>query len=285
MRKKIIIWVCLYFLSVMAAAAENNFQFGIASIMSPEKNLSFYREFSEYLGRNLDKQIELIFQKNYAAMNKMIEDGAVDFAIVCSGAFQFLPQDRIRILAIPVVRGKLIYNSYIITHKNSGARTFHELKGKIFVFTDPLSNSGHMYPKYLLRQSGYTAENFFSKSYYSYSHDRSVYLVNRGVVDGAAVDSHIYHFMKEEQPETVENTLIIDVSMDFTTPPLVSSPRLNEEEFNRIRRILIQMHENLKGKRILTKMKIDRFDIPLDNAFSNVKKILYEETTVFEDAK
>ncbi|NQU63924.1 MAG: phosphate/phosphite/phosphonate ABC transporter substrate-binding protein [SAR324 cluster bacterium] len=277
MKKTVILCVSLFFFSILATASETDLRFGIASIISPERNFSLYQKFSWYLSRKLDKRVELIIQKDYAAMNKMVTDGTVDFANICSGAFQFLPKDKVPILVIPVIRGKRTYNSYIITHKNSGARTFHELKGKTFLFTDPLSITGTMYPGYILRQTGETAASFFSKSYFSANHDRSVYLINQGVVDGAAVSSQVYDFMKEDEPESVQNVVIIDVSMDFTGPPMVGSPSLNGKMFNRIRQVLLQMHKNTEGQRILKNMKIDRFDSPPEKAYGNVRKIYLDQ--------
>lgn len=285
MIKVTILGVYLFFLSIVSAASEPNFRFGIAPIISPEKNYSLYRKLSLYLGRKLDGRVELIFQKDYAAINKMVEDGTVDFASICSGAFQFLSKDHISVLAIPIVRGRSTYNSYIITQKNSGARTFRELKGKTFLLSDPLSMTGTMYPRYLLRQTGETTATFFSKVFFSFSHDHTIYLVNQGVVDGAAVNSQIYDLMKEEEPKSVQNIAIIDVSMDFTAPPWVSSPSLNKKGFDRIRRILLQMHRNPEGIRILARMKIDRFDIPPDNAYSNVRKIYLAEKMDSEKEK
>ncbi|MGK5091784.1 PhnD/SsuA/transferrin family substrate-binding protein [Deltaproteobacteria bacterium TL4] len=259
--------------------AENQWIFGIASIISPEKNLFLYKDLTDYLSKRTHKEIVLLFKREYGEMNRLIENSKVHFASICTGSLLDLDPTQIRVIVVPEVRGKTTYQAFIITNNKVNIDSIQALRGKIFAFTDPLSNSGWLYSHYLLKKNGYSAENFFKKSYYTYSHDRSILLVNKGVVEAASVDSLVFEFMAQETPESVQNIKVIHRSDEFTAPPLVASTRLSQEEFLFIREIFLDLDRTREGKDILRKLKIDRFRVPPAKAFRNVlqmKKVLHE---------
>ncbi len=150
--------------------------------------------------------------------------------------------------------------------KDSAFRDLEDLRGKTFAFTDPDSNTGRLVPLYWLSLLGETPESFFGKTLYTYSHDNSILAVSRGLVDGAAVDSLIWEFYAERNPEFVAQTGSILKSEPFGIPPVVASSHLDRQTRERIRNILLSMHENPEGKRILSELAIDRF-LPSDDAW------------------
>lgn len=90
------------------------------------------------------------------------------------------------------------------------------MRGKRFAFSDPLSNSGKLYPTYRLSLINETTESFFgldengrNNSFFTYSHDNSIIAVAEQVADGAAVDSLVYEYMRITKPEIISKTKII----------------------------------------------------------------------------
>lgn len=235
-------------------------KFGIASIVSPEESLNLYSEINDYLSEKLGKTIVPVIKRDYDEMNRMIIENEVDIASVCTGALPYLNQKQIRVLAVPESNGKHSYRSYIIANKKYKIKSIGDLRGKIFAFTDRLSNSGTLYPSFMVIQKFHmTPEKVFSKIYYTKSHDRSIYLVNKGVVQAAAVDSLIFNFIKANEPRKVSDIVLIHQSSDLISPPIVASANLSKENYDKIRTILLNMDKDPKGKSILKRLKIDRF--------------------------
>ena len=104
-----------------------------------------------------------------------------------------------------------------------------DLRGKLFAFSDPLSNTGMLIPTYTLAKMGETPELFFRKYIFTYSHDNSIRSVAEKFVDGAAVDSLIWEYLNAKDPEWTAQTRIIYKSASCGIPPLVVSPEVDRK--------------------------------------------------------
>ena len=68
---------------------------------------------------------------------------------------------------------------------------------------------------------------YFENSIFTYSHDKSIHAVADKLVDGAAVDSLVYHMVLEEDPALRAKTRIIWRSPAYGMPPVVANPHLD----------------------------------------------------------
>ncbi len=235
-------------------------KFGIASIVSPEESLNLYRELNDYLAGKLNKTITPVIKRDYDEMNRMITENEVDFASVCTGALPYLNNSRIRVLAVPEMNGKHSYQSFIIANTAYGINSVKDLKDKTFAFTDRLSNSGTLYPSFLtIRTFNQAPEKVYKKIYYTKSHDKSIYLVNKGVVQSAAVDSLIFEIIRKKDPQAVRNIRVIHRSPEMISPPFVAASGMNSATYDSLKYLMLNMHNDPKGAEILKKLHVDRF--------------------------
>ncbi|MBE0585277.1 MAG: phosphate/phosphite/phosphonate ABC transporter substrate-binding protein, partial [Desulfofustis sp.] len=182
--------------TVRDTAAQANLRAGVASMITPVSTVRYYQQIIDYLGTKLDMDAEMIHRTTYDEIDVMLEQGQVDVAFICSMSY-VLNNEKFggELLVVPQVDGKTVYHSTLIVHRDSSVETIDDLAGKSFVFVDPKSNSGRLYPVYLLAKRDETPESFFSSFLYSYSHNKSVEMVAKKRVDGASVDSIVYDYM------------------------------------------------------------------------------------------
>lgn len=246
----------------------------LGGMITPREGLAYYREFLDYIGRQIGSQVEYVDAEDYAEINRKLEVGELEAAFVCSGPYvDGKNKFGLELIAAPQAYGEAVYYSYFIVPNNSKAKTLDDLRGKSFAFTDPLSNSGRLVPTYTLAKKGQTPERFFSKVSYSGSHDKSIKAVAEGLVDGAAVDSLIWEFQNQKYPDQTANTRIIYKSEAYSPPPFVVRPGLEPAIKAKLRHILLNAHQSPEGKIILDKMLIERF-VPLDDkAYDSVRNI------------
>ena len=230
----------------------------IATILSPNETAIQYGELLSYLSKKIDRPIALLQRKSYRETNKLIKEGKIDLAIICTGVYPLLQNDA-EVLVAPVIRGSPTYHSYFIVNRKENFQKIEDLKGKTFAFTDPLSLSGHIYPIYVLEKMGYKPETFFKKTLFSWNHDNSIRLVNKGIVNGAAVDSLVYEYLFFHTPEAVKNVKVIHSSPPFPAPPIVVSKNVKPELKERILTVLINMSKDDEGYKILRKLGVDEF--------------------------
>ena len=206
-------------------------------MISPHYTYQYYVELLELIGHLIGLKTTFIQKKTYSEINNMVKERKLDVAFVCSGPYVTgKEQFGMEIIAVPVCHGQRVYHSYFITSPDSGINAFEDFKGKTFVFTDPLSNTGFMVPDYYLAKRHLTPENFFKKTFFTYSHDNSIQAVVNGLADGAAVDSLIYDFMQIKAPELIAHTVIIEKSIPYGIPPVVVHPLMETDMKQRLKK-------------------------------------------------
>jgi len=260
---------------------DSSVKVAIASVVSPKESYEYYNEMIQYISQKLGGNVKIIQRRSYLEINDLIKNNEIDFAFVCSGAYIDGNSDfGMKILVAPEVYGKTTYNSYIIVRNNSNYTILTDLRGKRFAFSDPLSNSGKLYPTYRLYLMNETPESFFgiddkgrNQSFFTYSHDNSIIAVAEQIAEGAAVDSLVYEYMKEIRPDIIAKTRIIETSPPFGIPPVVVSKDIDPFLEEKLRNIFLGMDKDEEGKRILSLVKIDRFVILNDSSYDSIREM------------
>lgn len=266
--------ICFFLSPLYGQNVQNPLRIGVASMITPLDSVKYYQDIVDYVSRKIGVPVEMVHRRTYDEMDRMLKKAEVDAAFICSAPYVKDKREfGVELLVAPQVSGKPFYYSYIIVHKDSNVKTFDELKGKIFAFMDPKSNTGKLYPEYYLAKNGLKPEEFFKKYIYSYSHNKSIELVAKKVVDAAAVESPVYEYMKKRASPYVLQTRIIMKSPEFGMPPVVVPPGLSTYVKEKLREIFMEMHYNPEGKRILAAMLIEKFvDVP-DSNYDSIREM------------
>lgn len=247
---------------------------GVAAMLSPREALPVYEEIIFYIGEKLHVKTEMVFTKDYTTMNELLRTKKVFAAFVCSGAYVIGHEDwNMELIVAPCLHGEQEYYSYIIVHKNSPFLKFEDLKGKRFAFTDPKSNTGRLVPVYELSRLGQTPETFFSSFFYTGSHDKSIDAVSANLADGASVDHLIWEYMQKTDSSSTSKTRIIEKYGPFCIPPVVMHPETDKDLKEKVKTILLEMDKNSKGKEILNKLLIDRFQPIEDKCYESIREM------------
>ncbi len=241
----------------------------IASMTSPKETFKHYNELIEYISKKVGYPIFIKQKKTYEEVNILLENGEVDFAFICSGAF-VEEYKKIKLLVAPEINNATYYQAYIIARKDSEIESFKDFKQHSFAFTDPLSNTGRLYPQKLVLEMNTNDADFFSNTIYTYGHDISIQMVNRGIIDGASVHSLIFDYLTLHNPEKVENIKIVKKSQIFGNPPIVTPNSLSKEHFNKYQQIFLNLHNDSIGRSILKKINIDQFVIVDEKIYRSV---------------
>ncbi len=246
----------------------------VGAIISPAESLTFYEDIFDYIGEKLGHEVEMVQRKTYTEVNFLMKEGRIDAAFVCSRPYVEGHRDfGMELLCVPVCFGKTEYYSYFIVHKDSSIQQLEDLRGKVFAFSDPLSNTGTLIPTYMLAKMGETPESFFRGYFFTYSHDNSIQSVAEKFVDGAAVDSLIWKYLNDKGQEWPAQTRIIYKSAPCGIPPVVVSPGIDRELKERLRLAFLDMHNDLKGSEILKRVLIDRFTVIEDSAYDSIRQM------------
>lgn len=255
-----------------SSIAGPSLKIGMGAMLTPKEGYVFYQRLAKYIEKKLGFPVQLVDRGSYEEMNNLLKSGGVDAAFVCAGPYvEGRESFGLQLLAMPLVNGKPLYYSYIIVPTTSSAEKLEDLRGKVFAFTDPKSNSGMLVPTYMLSLIHETPRHFFSKVHFTYGHDKSIRAVSENLVDGAAVDSLIWEYMKLKNPELTEKTRILLRSTPYGIPPVVVRPGIDPQLKQRLQEILLHAADEEEGRQILKGIMVERFVEGDDTNYATIR--------------
>ena len=140
------------------------------------------------LQAKLNLPVNIYISKIYEGLAKSMADGSIDFAFFSPSMLVQVEQQIPLKVLLKKVWKEPFYYSAIIVPKKSNIKKISDLKGKRFAFVDKKSASGYLYPLVALKKNG-LSESAFKEVTYSGNHEKSVQLLQDGIVDAAAVFS------------------------------------------------------------------------------------------------
>ncbi len=194
----VLVFLPLLILNLSACSKQDNqgrdtidvLRIGILPDENEETLLKRYTPFFEYISEKLNIPYALKIPDSYSELLFQFEQGNIDLAYF--GGFTFIKAHR-SAKAVPLVMRDIDINftSYFISAPKSHLKKIKEFKGKSFSFGSNLSTSGHLMPRFYLKEQEISPESFFSKVVYSGSHDKTAYWVRDGIVDLGVSNSKV----------------------------------------------------------------------------------------------
>ena len=243
----------------------------IATVISPRESFGYYKELFDYISQRMDMKVEFKQRMTYQEVNELLAQNLVDIAFICSGAY-VVGSENMELLVVPVHNGLPYYQGYIITQQNSAVTRFEDFRGKSFTYSDPLCFTGKLFIDGKLADMGTSSDEFFGNVLFSTSHDISIQMVSRNLVDGASVNGLIYDYLSYFQPETVQNIRLIEKSSYFGIPPIVNSLSLPRNLREDIQALFLDMHLHEEGRKIIEQLQVDRFILSGDTLYDGIRE-------------
>lgn len=292
MRRLWLVFLSFWLTNALAAPAADDIKMFVTAAFVSESGLPVYREIADYVSAKTGRKTSLISGASYSETDKLLERGIIHVGFVCGLPYVHgVAQKKYDLLAIPVsatrtgdvpdatsgyekTPGK--YYSYTIVHKDSKIRNWFDLKGKRYAFNDVKSNSGYNMPRYKLVQLG--ARNWtdwFAKIIVSGSHDESIRMVARGLVDASSVDSLVLDYDRANGNPDARNVRIIEQLFPggAGAPPVVVARYVKPAVREAVQKALTGMHHDPVGKKILAKALLARFNPPDDRNYDDIRRM------------
>ena len=212
-----------------------------------------------YLEKKMGRKVEFVQRDSYRETMDLLRLGKMEFAWICDYPYVHL-KDQVRLLAVPVNQGKPTYRSYlIVSARDQHTQSLAQLRGKVFAYADPYSNTGYLVPRYQLHQMGENPEMFFSRTFFTWSHRKAIEAVASGVAQGAAVDSFVWDTLAKVKPELTARTRIAARSPEYGFPPFIAHRSIPDADFKAMRDTLLGMSRDEEGVALLHRLNLDGF--------------------------
>ena len=261
--------VCGFFAASAAGQAPERVKaqtvsLGIVSELSRAQVADHFSDFVRYVAGKLssasDIEGKVVIAPTPFQLARLMEQKKVDFYME-SPYPTYLVNDVQGVAKLMLRRwkgGMAEYRSLIFTKKNGEINRLEDLRGKVLVFEDPESTSGHFLPKHFLTRKGF---KFIDKSRFDpYASPTDIGYLFAGsqekVVDWVLTKKAAAGAFSDDDyarlDEKKRSDIIILAETERLPRHLVSvrkdfSPALAD----RLEKILLSMHENDQGRKIL----------------------------------
>lgn len=238
-----------------------------------DDQMNFLTRWRIWLERRLKRPVVFVQRGNYRDVLDLVRGGKIDFSWICGYPYVRY-RHELDLVAVPLWRGRPYYQSYIIVPADDRKSTvLTDLRGKIFCYSDPDSNSGHLYPQYRLATLGENPTTFFSRHFFTWGHRKVVEAVGVGLANGGAVDGYVWETLAELHPELTSNTRVIERSPEFGHPPFVARPDMPTAELQRFRAVLLAMAADAEGAELLHLLRLDGFIAGQPSLFAEIARM------------
>lgn len=247
---------------------------GVLPDESMEKLQIRYKGLLEYLSEETGHRYELLVPDTYQELVDMFHDAKIDLAYF--GGYTFV-KANVNDGAFPLVMRDvdIQFTSYFLARFDNHRKNIPDFKDKVFCYGSRLSTSGHLMPRFFLREKRIMPETFFSEVRYSGSHDKTASWVCDGVVDLGVVNSKVADKLFEEGYLKRE-----DVRIVWETPPYADyvwavRPSMKESTRVIIRDAFLNLSLENKGHRLILDNLSASYFIPAGaKDFADIKLII-----------
>lgn len=251
------------------AAPTPEIRIGLTPVFLDDQ-LDFLKQLRAYLSERLGSAVRFIQRGSYREIVDLIRGGKIDFAWLCGYPYVRFRREM-RLLAVPLYYGNPLYQSYLIVPADDRrTNSLEDLRGKIFAYSDPDSNSGFLYPQYQLLRSGHDPATFFSRSFFTWGHRKVIEAVGVGLAQGGAVDGYVWDTLNTLHPGLTSETRIVNRSPELGYPPFVARASIPEDTFRRMQTILLAMNRDTQGARLMKALNLDGFVTGSDRLFEDI---------------
>jgi phosphonate transport system substrate-binding protein len=231
-------------------------------------------EWRDYLKFRLNRPVEFVQRDRYRDTMDLLQQQKVEFAWICDYPYVALKKD-VRLLAVALNEGKPTYRSYLIVPtRDTSTRSIDDLKGSVFAYADPYSNTGYLSPRFEIKRSGADPATFFRRTFFTWSHRKAIDAVAAGLAQGASVDSFVWDALSKVRPDITAKTRIAWKSEEYGFPPLVAQSHVPEADFLLMQDVLLNMKNDAHGRSLLARLNLTGFIAGSPKLYDSVAEMM-----------
>lgn len=173
---------------------------GLVPFLSKDTIATANEKLAGYLSRVLQVPVELIVADNYGDAVDRFARGEFDLAVLSPLSYvEAARRMKMNCLVQTIADGSDSASGYIFVRDDSPRRTLEELKGASFGFVDPMSTSGSLLPKKLLRESGFDLNRDLARTEYLGDHEAVLMAVLEGRVEVGATYQGAFNALRRSR--------------------------------------------------------------------------------------
>ncbi|MBI5739737.1 MAG: phosphate/phosphite/phosphonate ABC transporter substrate-binding protein [Nitrospirae bacterium] len=232
----------------------------------PEQNIfrqiERYEPLAAYLSEKVGLRVKLKVLPRYGNIIDNFVSEGMDGAFF--GSFTYVLAHSklgLEVLARPVADdGQSTYHGLIFVRKDSGIKNAKDMKGKIFAFVDKATTAGFILPlAYFKKNDIESYKTYLKEGYFSGTHEDVIYDVLNRKADIGAAKNTVYARLAGSDVRIQNELTVLEKSPDVPENGLAVKKSIDSSVKNRITEVLLNMHNDTAGRRVLEKFGALKF--------------------------
>ena len=232
------------------------------------------------LAERLGRPAAFVNQIDWEERDRLLDAGQIEVGWICGWPYvrkMARPDPNLELLAAPVMadpryQDRPIYFSDVVVRRDSPYQSFADLRGAVWGYNEPGSQSGYNITRYELARRGETWA-FFGRVVGTGAHQASLRELRAGRLDATAIDSTVLETELARDPALADEVRIIGELGPSPMPPWVVVTRLPAEVRQAIRAELLEMHTHPAGRAALALGRLARFAAVRDKDYDAIREM------------
>jgi phosphonate transport system substrate-binding protein len=252
-----------------AVTSSSVLSFGLTPVFLTS-DLELLDGLKSYLEAATARPVRLVLRRTYQEITSLLISNQLAAAWICGYPF-VVNRTALDLVAVPLRRGRPLYQSYLITERDRSGSDIAALKGDVHAFSDPDSNSGFLVTRTLLAEMSVRPETFFSRTFFTYGHRNVVRAVASGLAQSGSVDGYVYDVVAELEPDLTGATRIMRRSEWLGFPPIAAPKNpVDPAGVAALKDALLRMADDPRGRSILAMLRLDGFSAEQPALFDTI---------------
>jgi phosphonate transport system substrate-binding protein len=239
------------------------------------KQLERYEPMAGYLSGKTGLRITLKILPRYGNIIDNFRRGGMDGAFFGSFTYALAHAKLgVEVLARPLALDNTsTYHGLIFVRKDSGIKTFRDMKGKRFAFVDKATTAGYLLPLTYFHSHGIPkCEGYLRECYFAGTHEDAVNDVLNNKADIGAAKNTVFDRLAKADPRIAKELVILEISPDVPENGLALRKDMDESLRIRMRDALLNMHLDPEGKKVLEQFGARKFIETANEDYATVVK-------------
>lgn len=252
--------------------AQDRVRIGLTAVILADQ-AAFLARWADYLTQRLGARVSFTSRDQYQAVHELMSNGQVDAAWTCGYPYVRF-QSQLQLLAVPLYRGQPVYQSYLLRPLGGEVRVrgWADLEGKVFAYSDPLSNSGWLVAQGELAAAGVPPRSL-KRGFFAHGHRNVADAVATRLADAGSIDGYVWETMRMQGMAGALQTEVIWKSRLHGFPPIVAAAASDPARLEPLQRSLLEMSNDVAGRALLKSLNLDGFIAGQPSLFDSIRQL------------
>lgn len=251
--------------------------FGVFPRWNAQITVRDFTPLAAHLGRELGRSVRIETDKDFDSFMRRVY--AREFDLVHLNQLQYVHAHReadYQAIAKTCDNPACTIKAIIVTRRDSKLMKVRDLKGRIIAFGDPSAMVSHVLAKSLLLESALGPEQY--RTIFTRNPPNALLAVYNGEADAAGVGTAVFQQPEIRHRIDIRQLRILAESRPIPHLPVAVRGDMDVKLALRIQQTLTGLTRRSKGREILKKMGIERFEAADDYQYALVRNLMEEET-------